>query len=182
MALIKVSEVVKKELEQLKKDGEFKSLDAVIRYDIDSSVEVVGGIFLNSTELIGYEELGRGKISIGGEVNIRNVRNVSVRYNYVNTHISPPQTIKLYKCLKCGTLGTQNDNELIIVPNCLGCGKGMTPITIQIGFPRSDKLENIKLWARENAGEYLDNQNWSELGEILDMNLDWMNMEIEDDE
>jgi len=51
VALIKVSEVVKEELEQLKKKGEFKSLDAVIRHYIDSSVEVIGGIFLGSDRM-----------------------------------------------------------------------------------------------------------------------------------
>jgi len=134
MALIKVSEIVKEELEQLKEKGEFKSLDAVIRHYIDSFVEVSGGIFLNSTEAVGYENLGYDSVSLGGEVNIRNVRSFSIKYNYADTYISPPQTIKLYKCLKCGTMGTQKEDESIIVPNCAGCGKGMTPITIHVGF------------------------------------------------
>lgn len=138
MALIKVSEVVKEELEQLKKRGEFKSLDAVIRHFISSSVEIVGGIFLNSTEMTGYEELGYGNVSIGTEVNIRSVRSISAKYNYINTHISPPQTIKLYKCLKCRTLGFQRNDEAVIVGNCMGCGKGMTPITIQVGLERAE--------------------------------------------
>ena len=125
MAIIKVSETVKQELEELKTEKEFKSLDAVIRYHINSFVEVNGGIFLGSD---------------GGEViKLVNVRRSSTMNNFTHLFISPPTTIKLYKCLKCQTTTIQNEGELIVVPNCAGCGKGMTPITIQIG------LEQIEL-------------------------------------
>ena len=126
MTLIKVSGVVKEELEQLKKEGEFKSLDAVIRHYIDSSVVVTGGIFLGSLE----EERNWDTFFI----NTRNTRHTLIVNNFTYSFISPPTTIKLYKCLKCQTITTQNEGEPIIVPNCAGCGKGMTPITIQIGL------------------------------------------------
>ena len=122
MAIIKVSEKVKQELEELKTEGEFKSLDAVIRYYINSFVEVHGGIFLGSEG--------------GAWCNIGNMRRVSIRNNYQNDYISPPETIRLYKCLKCGTIASQEDDESIVIPNCIGCRKGMTPITIQIGLPQ----------------------------------------------
>ena len=121
MPTIKISEKVKKELEELKRSGEFKSLDAVIRHYINSSVEMVGGIFL---------------LSEGGVWNnVSNVRYVSIKHNFSDIYATPPKTIKLYKCLKCNTLSHQEEAEPIIVPNCMGCGKGMTPITIQIGLP-----------------------------------------------
>ncbi len=119
MPLIKVSDKVKKELEELKAEGEFKSLDAVIRHYISSFVEVNGGIFLGSDG--------------GVWNNIINVRRALIRNNYSNYHITPPETIRLYKCLTCGTTCSQKEDELIIVPNCAGCGNGMTPIIIQIG-------------------------------------------------
>ena len=120
MPLIKISETVKKELEELKTKGEFKSMDAVIRHYINSFVEVNGGIFLRSDGGVGIK-LGNMRSSL--QVN-----------NFTVPHISPPETIKLYKCLKCQTTTFQNEGDPIIVPNCAGCGKGMTPITIQIGF------------------------------------------------
>ena len=125
MALIKVSEVVKEELEQLKKKGEFKSLDAVIRHYIDSSVEVIGGIFLGSDRMD------------TPFITTRNTRHKLIMNNFTYPLISPPTTIKVYKCLKCQTITSQNEGEVMVVPNCMGCGKGMTPITIQVGFPES---------------------------------------------
>ena len=121
MTVIKVSDKVKQELEELKRSGEFKSLDAVIRHYIDSSVIVDGGIFLGSS---------------GSDfITVINVRHGKILNNFSYPHLSPPRTIKLYKCLKCQTTTSQNDCEPVIVPNCGGCGKGMTPITIQIGVP-----------------------------------------------
>ena len=128
MTVIKVSEKVKQELEELKIEGEFKSLDAVIRHYIGSSIEVNGGIFLGS----------HGGVSWG----YRNVRSASIYNCFVDLYITPPTIIKLYKCLKCQTTTVQSierqpivqrDIDPVIVPNCGGCGKGMTPITIQIG-------------------------------------------------
>lgn len=125
MALIKVSEIVKEELEQLKEKGEFKSLDAVIRYYINSFVEVCGGIFLGSDGVV--------------FLRLKNLRDASIHENFTSSHIVPPKTIRLYKCLKCQTTDVQKEDEMIIVPNCMGCGKGMIPITIQIGF-EEDKV------------------------------------------
>ena len=127
MAIIKVSEKVKQELEELKSKGEFKSLDAVIRHYIDSSVEVAGGIFLGTGGETSYPSLG-----VPPFINIRNVRYFSTHDNYVNTIISDGETIRLYTCLKCGLLTRSR------WPKCLRCGTGITPITIQIGFPSSD--------------------------------------------
>jgi len=135
MALIKVSEIVKEELEQLKERGEFKSLDAVIRHYIDSLVEVNGGIFLGSMD----ENIPNlSSTGIPPYITIKNVRHSLITNSFTHSFISPPETIRLYKCLKCQTTSFQKEDEIIIVPNCLGCGKGMTPITIQVGFKDSE--------------------------------------------
>jgi len=129
MPLIKVSEPVKDELEKLKQERSFKSMDAVIRHFINSSLSINGGIFLGSME--------DGASYPSDYISFGSIRRVSVANCFTHSYVSSPETIRLYKCLKCQTTSIQDENELILVPNCAGCGKGMTPITIQVGFPDS---------------------------------------------
>lgn len=120
MGLIKVSETVKRELEELKAEGEFKSLDAVIRHYINSSFVVNGGIFLGSGGLMRKT------------IWHKNIRDPMTSNNFTHMSADTMSPIFLYQCLHCGNIALPRSDELVIVPNCVGCGKGMARITIKV--------------------------------------------------
>jgi len=117
MPQIVVSSKTKWELEALKDEHEFKSLDAVVRYYLDSAVRITGGIFLGSE--------GDQRIWL------KNIRYPMVSSNFMDLYISAGKTIKFFQCLKCGNISSINPDEPIVYPNC-GCSGGMRLITIKV--------------------------------------------------
>lgn len=119
MPNITVSSKIKKELEDLKKEHEFKSLDAVVRYYLNSALRVNGGIFLGSGGVM------REAIWFG------NIRYPMTSNNYTNASADIASPIKFYQCLHCGNIALPTPGEPIVIPNC-GCGRGMARITIKV--------------------------------------------------
>lgn len=67
MALIKVSEKIKKELEDIREEGEFKSLDAAIRFLLNSSVTIKDVTIIRPDWTSAWVEIkGRVKVDTTG--------------------------------------------------------------------------------------------------------------------
>lgn len=118
--MIRTSKKVKQELEKIQEEGEFKSIDAVLRYLLDASIRISGGIFLGSNNRNGKEP-----------IDVHNVRH-SYENNFFELSIEGEKIIELYQCLYCGNISLpEKTKEPVVIPNC-GCGHGMAKITIKV--------------------------------------------------
>jgi len=119
MPQIVVSRKTKRELEALKEEQELKSFDAIVRYCLESSFRVNGGIFLGSGGLM-RETIWH-----------KNIRDPLISNIFTNMSADAMSPIMLYQCLYCGNIALPKPDEPIIVPNC-SCGHGMARITIKV--------------------------------------------------